>query len=203
MLKDRFFYPIALALIAAMIWFALSRSTTTKLTDACIWQNGFITQGEDLVTLTASPGTTYDYVGATPSVPAHIVAWTQIARRNATPSAGVFASLGPDYERAFASQNIRMTVRARQGRKNPLETFDMGYFTGGVGDSGWSRRSLTSEWQDYVLEFKPNPPNADPDVDYLGVWPGDSGELKTMNIEFIKVELISKPVNTDSDCPAA
>ena len=60
MLKDRFFYPLALALIAGMIWFALSRASVTKLSDACIWQNGFITQGEDLVTLTASPGTAYD-----------------------------------------------------------------------------------------------------------------------------------------------
>ena len=126
MLKDRFFYPLAFAFIAGMIWYALSLSTQTRLTDACIWHNGFIAQGEDLVTLTASPGTVYEYMGATPSAPAHVVAMTQIPRWDAPASAGIFAALGPDYERAFAGQKIRITVRARQGRKNPLTEFDMG-----------------------------------------------------------------------------
>lgn len=202
MLKDRFFYPIALALIAAMIWFALSRASVTKLTDACIWQNGFVTQGEDLVTLTASPGTSYEYVGATPTDLAHIVTQTQIPRRDAPASAGVFAALGPDYERAFAGQQIRITLRARQGRKAPLETFDMGYFTAGAGDSGWRRRTLTPEWQDYTLDFAPKPPNGDPDLDYMGIWPGDAGEQKTMDVAFMKIDVLSKPASAARDCPA-
>lgn len=203
MLKDRIFYPIALALIAAMIWFALSRSTVVKLSDACIWQNGFSTQGEDLVTLTASPGTSYEYVGATPTDPAHIVTMTQIPRKDAPLSAGVFAPLGPDYERAFAGQTIRITVRARQGRKAPLEAFDMGYFTAGAGDSGWRRRSLTQDWQDYTLDFAPKPPNGDPDLDYMGIWPGDEGEQKTMDISSMKIDVLSKPASAARDCPSA
>lgn len=203
MLKDRFFYPLALVLIAGMVWFALSRATVTTLSDACIWQNGFITQGEDLVTLTASPGTTYEYIGATPNDPAHIVAKTEIPRRTAPASAGIFAALGPDYERALAGQQIRVTVRARQGRKNPLPEFDMGYFTAGAGDSGWRRRTLTPEWKDYVLDFAPKPPNGDPDLDYLGVWPGEEGEQKTMDIEFMKIDVLSKPESAARDCPAA
>jgi len=203
MLKDRFFYPIALALIAAMIWFALSRSSVVKLTDACIWQNGFMTQGEDLVTLTASPGTSYEYVGATPTDPAHIVTMTQIPRKNAPASAGVFAALGPDYERAFAGQKIRITVRARQGRKAPLDAFDMGYFTAGAGDSRWRSRKLTEAWQDYTLDFTPKPPNGDPDLDYMGVWPGDAGEQKTMDIAFMKIDVLSKPASAAKDCPPA
>ena len=203
MLKDRFFYPLALALIAGMIWFALSRATVTKLTDACIWQNGFIAQGEDLVTLTASPGTVYDYIGATPTDPAHVVASTQIPRRNAPASAGIFAALGEDYERAFAGQKIRLTVRARQGRKNPLIEFDMGYFTAGAGDSGWRRRTLTPDWKDYVLDFSPKPPNGDPDLDYFGIWPGEAGEQETMHIAYMKIDVLSKPASTARDCPPA
>jgi len=203
MLKDRFFYPLALALIAGMIWFALSLSTRTKLTDACIWHNGYITQGEDLVTLTASPGTIYDYIGATPMDPAHVVAMTQIPRRDAPASAGVFAALGPDYERAFAGQKIRLTVRARQGRKNPLTAFDMGYFTAGAGDSGWRRRTLTPDWKDYVLDFSPKTPNGDPDLDYFGIWPGEAGEQETMDIEFMRVDVLSKPASAARECPQA
>ena len=203
MLKDRIFYPIALALIAAMIWFALSRSTVTKLTDACIWQNGFVTQGTDLDNLTASPGTSYSYVGATPTDPAYIVAMSQIARRNAPASAGIFASLSPDHERAFAGQKIRITIRARQGRKAPLETFDMGYFTAGAGDSGWRGRRLTQDWQDYTLDFSPKPPNGDPDLDYMGIWPGVEGEQKTMDVAFMKIDVLSKPASAAQDCPGA
>ena len=203
MLKDRFFYPIALALIAGMIWYALSLSTATKLTDACIWQNGFTVQGEDLITLTASPGTTYEYRGATPTDSAHIIAMTQIPRRDAPPSAGVFASLSSDYERALAGQNIRITIRAREGRKNPLDLFDMGYFTAGAGDSGWRRRTLIADWQDYVLDFSPKLPNGEPDLDYLGVWPGDTGEQKTMDIAFMKIDVLSKPASASRDCPTA
>ena len=203
MLKDRFFYPLALALIAGMIWYALSLSSVTKLSDACIWQNGFSVQGDDLITLTASPGTTYEYRGATPTDSAHVVAMTQIPRRDAPASAGVFASLGPDYERALAGQNIRITIRARAGRKNPLDQFDMGYFTAGAGDSGWRRRTLTDDWQDYVLDFAPKPPNGDPDLDYLGVWPGDSGEQKAMDIAFMKIDVLSKPASASRDCPPA
>lgn len=201
MLKDRFFYPLALALIAGIIWFALSRATETKLTDACIWQNGFMVQGEDLVTLTASPGTAYVYKGVTSADPAHIVALTQIPRRNTPASAGIFATLGPDYERAFAGQTIRVTIRARQGQKNPLTEFDLGYFTGGSGDTGWLRRTLTQSWKDYSFDFSPNLPTADPDIDYLGVWPGETGEEKTMDIEFMRVEVLSKPLNAAKDCP--
>lgn len=203
MLKDRFFYPLALALIAGMIWFALSRASVTRLSDACIWHNGFATQGEDLVTLTASPGTAYDYFAATSNDPAYIVATTQIPRRDAPASAGVFAALGPDYERAFAGQKIRLTVRARQGRKNPLAEFDMGYFTAGAGDSGWRRRALTPVWQDYVLDFAPKVPNGDPDLDYFGVWPGEDGEQETMDVASMKIEVLSKPASAARDCPAA
>ena len=203
MLKDRFFYPLALALIAAMIWFALSRSSVTKLSDACIWQNGFVTQGEDLITLTASPGTTYEYVGATPNDPAYVIAMTQIPRRDAPPSAGVFAALGPDYERALAGQKIRITISARQGRKNPLDQFDMGYFTAGAGDSGWRRRTLGPDWQDYTLDFSPKPPNGDPDLDYMGIWPGDAGEQQAMDIASMKIDVLSKPASAARDCPQA
>jgi len=202
MLKDRFFYPIALVLIAAIIWFALSRSSVTKLTDACIWQNGFLSKGEALVTLTKSPGTNYEYIGATPTNPAHIVALSHISRRNAPASAGIFAALNEDYERALAGQQIRVTVRARKGRKNPLEEFDMGYFTAGAGDSGWRRRNLTSDWKDYTLDFTPKPPNGDPDLDYLGVWPGEEGKQKTMDIAFMKIDVLSKPASAAKDCPS-
>ncbi len=202
MLKDRHFYPIAFLVIAGMIWFALSLGTVVKQTDACIWENGFETGGDNLVTLTASPGTSYEFVGVTTNNPAHVIMLTQIPRIDAPASAGIFAALGPDYERAFAGQDLRITVRARKGRKNPLDEFDMGYFTAGAGDSRWRRRALSDRFEDYSFDFTPKPPNGDPDLDYLGVWPGDKGEQKTMDVEFVRIDVLSKPAATNRDCPS-
>lgn len=195
MLKDRFFYPLALALIAGMIWFALSLSESVDLTDEMIWRDGFITQGDDLITLTASPGTKYEFLGSTPNDPAYITAFTEIARKDAPPSAGIFAALSSDYERAFGEQKLLITIRARQGRNNPLTEFDMGYFSGAAGlrDSGWKRLKLGTDWEDFTLEFSPDLPNHDPDIDYLGFWPGEEGALKTMDVEFLKIDVLSKP----------
>ena len=117
---------------------------------------------------------------------------TNIARKNIISSAGVFASLSQNYETAFANRNIRMTIRARQGQKNPLTHFDMGYFTADVGDSGWIRKPLTRDWQNFTLDFKPGIPVNDLGIDYAGIWPGDKGEEETMDVEFIKVEVQPK-----------
>jgi len=192
MLKDRYFYPLAIALIIGMIYFAMSKADYTVLTEDMILENGFIVADENLSTLTASLGTLYSYTGKTPQTRAFVTMKTNIARKDTPASAGVFASLGPDYETAFARQNLRMTIRARQGQKNPLEHFDMGYFTSDVGDSGWIRQRLTPNWENYSIEFTPNMPVNDLGVDYLGVWPGENGGHETMDVEFIKVDVVPK-----------
>jgi len=104
----------------------------------------------------------------------------------------VFAPLNSDYERAFAGEKLRMTITARQSRSQPLEEFDMGYFTAGAGDSGWFRRALTPDWQDYSFEFTPGLPKATADIDYFGVWPGDSAEELSMDISKMRIEVLSQ-----------
>ena len=51
MLKDRFFYPIALALIAGIIWVALSRAETSNVISADVCKLGYTIEGEDLICL--------------------------------------------------------------------------------------------------------------------------------------------------------
>ena len=196
MLKDRYFYPLAIAFITAIIWYALSKADHDALTTADIWKYGFIVQGEDLVTLTASPGTFYKYKnsGEMASKASYVTVFANIARKHAPASPGVFASLGPKYEAAFANQNLKITIRARQGRTKPLKHFDMGYFTSDVGDSGWIRKSLTPEWENYTMEFTPKTPVNDLDVDFLGIWPGEKGEQNTMDVQFMQIDVL--PQNT-------
>lgn len=195
MLKDRYFYPLAIAFIAAIIWYALSKADHDVLTTAGILEYGFIVEDEDLITLTASPGTSYKYTGAIASQASYVTVLANIARKDAPASAGVFASLGPEYETAFANQRLMITIRARQGRKKPLTQFDMGYFTADVGDSGWIRKPLTPDWKNYSFEFSPKTPVNNLDVDYLGIWPGEKGDQETMDIEFMKIDVLPQDVS--------
>lgn len=192
MLKDRFFYPLAIACIIGMIFYAMSKADYEELTEDMILQNGFIVDGENLSTLTASPGTLSSYTGQSSTEKAYLTLKTNVARDNAIPSAGVFASLGEIYEDVFATKPLRMTIRARQGKKDPLTHFDMGYFTADVGDTGWIRHELTPAWQNYTLEFTPKTPVNDLGVDYAGIWPGEKGKNETMDIQFIKIDILPK-----------
>lgn len=189
MLKDRFFYPFAIAFIAGIIWFAMSKADNELLTKDIILEKGFIVQNDDLVTLTASVGTSYTYTAATPQTSAFVTMRSNMARKDAPPSAGVFAALGPVYEEAFANQTLKITIRARQGQKDPLTYFDMGYFTADVGDLEM-RKTLTPDWHNYSFEFTPKTPINDLGVDYLGIWPGHKGNDETMDVQFMKIEVI-------------
>lgn len=190
MLKDRFFYPLAIAIIAAIIWFAISGAEYEKLTPELIVKNGFTAEGENLNKLRASHGTYYKYYPKTAQDEAYVVLNSNIARKNASQSAGVFAPLGPVFEKTFAQQNLRITIKARQGKTDPLTHFDMGYFTADVGDSGWIRKSLTPQWHDFSIEFTPKTPNNKEGIDYFGVWPGEKGKNKTMEIQSMKIEVL-------------
>jgi len=193
MLKDRFFYPLAAIIAVAMILGALSFGDRIDLTDREIWDSGYEMAGEDLTRLTAQPGTQAIYVAATRDEPAYARLTSTAARDSLPPGPGVFAPLGLQYERAFAAQDIRMTVTARSSRNNGLETFDIGYFSAGSGDSGWKRKKLSPEWKDYVLDFKPGALTERVGLDHASVWPGETAELLNVDIKSIRVVVRNPP----------
>ncbi|GGX74593.1 hypothetical protein GCM10011309_25940 [Litorimonas cladophorae] len=193
MLKDRYFYPLAAIIVAAMIVFALSLGERIDLTDREIWDNGYTMEGEELVRLTAQPGTQAIYVAAAGGESAFARLSSTAARESLPPGPGVFAPLGPQYERAFATRLLRMTVTARASRINPLEHFDMGYFSAGSGDSGWTRRELTESWTDYSIEFRPGALTAQQGLDHASVWPGEMAEVLNMDVKKIRVEVLDPP----------
>ena len=135
MLKDRFFYPLAAIIVAVMITAALSFGESPDLTVEEIRTSGYLMSGEDLVRLTAQPGTQAIYVAAAGGEPAYARLSSTAARESLPKGPGVFAPLGIIHERAFAAQNIRMTVTARKSHINGLDSFDIGYFSAGSGDS--------------------------------------------------------------------
>ncbi len=193
MLKDIFFYPLAALFIAIIISAALSFGDYEVLTPNQIRAQGFTVEGKNLAELTASPGTNFQYIAETPNAPAFARLVTTVARDTAPPSPGVFAALNTHYEDAFAQHRLRLTITARTSPQNGLQAFDMAYFTAGSGDSGWQRRQLTSDWANYVFEFTPGPLNDQSELDYFSIWPGDTSEPFTMDVSYMRVEVIEAP----------
>ena len=193
MLKDRYFYPLAALIVTAMVALALSFGERIDLTDRDIWTAGYTMSGEDLVRLTAQPGTQAVFVAAAAGEPAYARLTSTAARDSLPPGPGVFAPLGPQYERAFATRNLRMTVTARASRLNPLESFDIGYFSAGSGDSGWNRRALTADWTEYTIEFRPGALTDRQGLDHASIWPGETAELLNVDIRQIRVEVLDPP----------
>ncbi|WP_409432789.1 hypothetical protein ACJ3XI_11365 [Litorimonas sp. RW-G-Af-16] len=190
MLRDLYFYPLAALAISLIIGLALSFGNYDRPSDAELLREGYTMEGEDLTKLTTGTGTHSEFIAAVGDTPAFARLWSDIARDNIPPYAGVFAPLNSDMERAFAGRRLRMTVTARQSRNDPLTEFDMAYFTAGPGDSGWQRRQLTSDWAEYSFEFTPPLPTAEPDIDYFGIWPGDTAEPLSMDVAKMRIEVL-------------
>ena len=193
MLKDRFFYPLAILVAMAMIGLALSFAQQVDLSDTTIWEEGYVMEGTDLSRLTAQPGTQANFHASMGGQPAFARLTTTTARENLPPGPGIFAPLGPDYERAFSGRLLRLTITARPSTINPLPAFDMGYFSAGAGDSGWKRRDLKQGWSDYEMEFRPGLRTAAPDLDYFAIWPGETAEALSMDVKRMRVEVLDRP----------
>lgn len=193
MLKDLFFYPLAALIVVVIIAVCLSFGERIDFTDCEIWDKGYTMSGEDLVRLTAQPGTQAVFVAAAGGEPAYARLTSTAAHESLPSKPGVFAPLGPQYERAFAANKLRMTVTARASRVNPLETFDIGYFSAGSGDSNWERHTLTPDWSDYVLEYSLKALTERQGLDHASIWPGETAELLNVDIKEIRVIALDPP----------
>lgn len=185
-MKDIFFYPLAVLIFAGIIAFALSfKNDVPPLTKSEIFAQGFVLKNETLQRLTASPGTTLDF-NRNDGVKA--VLKSHIAREVAPPSAGVFATLGPEYESAFADILLEIQVSARLVDDQTKALLEIGYFSAGSGDSGWKAFTLTPEFETYTVFFRPGPVLKEKGQDYIGLWPDPNGLQIPIEIMSISVK---------------
>ena len=153
---------------------------------------------EDLSRLAAQPGTQAEFVAAAAAQPAYARLMSTVARANVDPKPGVFAPLGLDYERAFATRRLRMTITARSSAVNGLDSFDMGYFTAGAGDSPWIRAQLTDAWEEHSFTYMPGALSAKVGLDHFSIWPGETAELLSMDVREMRVQVLDPPSCTRS-----
>ncbi len=190
-MKDRFFYPLLALVITGILYLAIQPGIRHgNLSPEDIASEGYILSGLDLQSLTAAPGTEVSFIDGQNKLPLLAVLLSNNPREFVGKSAGVFGTLGPNYEIGFGGHDIEITITARAGRYKPLSEFDVGYFTVGVGDSRWQRFTLSANFEDYSFIFKPNPPEGKPGNDFVGIWPGDAGKSETMELKSIKIQVL-------------
>lgn len=188
MFRDRIFYPLAVLVIAAIIGAALSFGGGEDFSDDQIIAEGWQISGIDLNALTISPGSN----GAFIADDGGYIQLSQFTPDGEGPaSIGVFATLGPVHERAFAGRLLRLTFRARAGRINPLKEFDVAYYPMEGPASGWNTFELGPDWQDYSFDYTPPIIAAEDNVDLIALFPGRAGENETIDLASITVEVLS------------
>jgi len=190
-MRDRFFYPVLVLVIAGIIGLGLLPGIRhTNLNPVDIVVEGYTLSGADLQKLTAAPGTEVSFVDGVGDLPLLAVLSANTPRRLAAASAGVFGTLGPNYEAGFGGHTLEVTITAKAGRDKPLETFKAGYFTVGDGDSGWREFTLTEDFAEHSFTFKTNPPKGNPGNDFVGIWPGDDGTGATLELKSIRITVL-------------
>lgn len=188
-MKDRYYFPLAALIVAGIIGYALSVGGTRISTKTDIVENGFLMKGENLASLTASPGTGMKLSIATGAEGIYAIMSAQQSHAKSPPSVGVFATLGPEFEQAFAGKKLKISARVRRGQNNPSEQFEMGYFSVNAGDSGWIAFDAPEDFETFEFEFTPRVSKDEPSVDYYGIWPAPDGFNQTVDVAWMKVEL--------------
>lgn len=190
-MRDRFFYPLLVLVVAGILALALLPGTRHgNLNPDEVTREGYLLSGLDLQKLTAAPGTEVSFVDGVGDLPLLAALSSNNPLKFAPASAGVFGTLGPNYEAGFGGHDLEITITARAGRDKPLKEFKAGYFTVGVGDSGWQDFILSANFEDYIFNFTANPPKGKPGNDFVGIWPGDEGKSDTMELKSIKIRVL-------------
>ncbi len=190
-MKDGLFFSASIAVAAGIVALALSLGDSPRVIIQEICERGYVLSGDDLNRLEQANGTSIGFVEETENDPAHMVMYAQVSRDLAPPSAGIFMSVTESYANIFNGKTIKMTVRARQNRQIALDEFETAYFSQTSGSTGWQRFTLTPDFADYSFEHTLRPYDGTVDLDYFGIWPGVLGDGRKMDVEMMRIDIVS------------
>ncbi|HFB54794.1 MAG TPA: hypothetical protein ENJ46_02630, partial [Hellea balneolensis] len=170
-MRDVFFYPLLILVVAGIVFAAYWPSRTYDVPSVeDIRRDGYSVAKDTLPLLSAAPGTIIEF--DTKPVQYAILS-SNLPRDMVPPSAGVFATINPVYAHEFMGKRVKVSVRARKGRDNPLDVLQLAYFTAAAGDSAWHRFELGDAFSDFSFDYDVPTYTASDHVNYVGIWPGD------------------------------
>lgn len=108
------------------------------------------------------------------------------------PDSGPHFRLAPDLETVFSGKELRISVRARSTAQNGASGFEVNYFSGPEGQSGWQRFTLQPVFKNYSFNFIVPLANQDQGVDFFGVRPvidAIGAGIEIESITFVNLQL--------------
>lgn len=189
LLTDKYFFPLALALIVGVVWLAVQRSDTACPTGSVGGADTNYTvinvRGAQLNRFIPTDDLTKNNCSA--DAPYILNLTATASSFPAAPDAGPHFRLGPDIQVQSSARKLRLIVRARAAPSQGAAGFEVNYHTGPTGASGWRYFPLNTSFTDHVLEYQLPKANEGPGVDYLAIRPVVAEEAKTLQIESVTI----------------
>ncbi len=193
-MTDTIFFPLAGLIAIAMVSLAMRQSggalPTGSVSGADTDYRIIRVAGVELNRFVPSDYTDYAIV-STDSGPVLRITPTQDFFP-ANPDSGPHFRLAPDLETVFSGRELRISVRVRSTAQDGATQFELNYFAGPEGQSGWRRFQLGPNFQNFSFEFTVPTANQDQGVDFLGIRPvidGKGAGIEIESLTFVNLHL--------------
>ena len=173
-MQDRFFYPLAVLLAAALIGLALLPAYGARPDGPVSVGTGSYARievsGLDLNRL--QPGEGAERTLLTGGGPPRLRIATTEVRLPDDPVRGPHFPIEADIEQAFGAHVVTIHVEARAAPERPARRLELNYSTGRDGESGWQAFDLGEDWATYTFTYRVPPKLGANGLAYLAVRPG-------------------------------
>jgi len=175
------------------------QSLTARLNSAPIWSSGFEPgadfdrwkAGSPAATLLAE---TSSYSGGQ----AGIIRYKGSEAPKASGSTGgVYAKVSESIAMNFAGKRVRVTGYAKAPLAYRASEFAVAYSTADVGNSGWHRFPVKSDWTQFDFLYDV-PQASSKGGDYVGIWGDTSNAGNGVMVDMLNIQ----PATTEEDLPA-
>lgn len=198
------FFPVALLIIAAMIYAAIAPGVAQRrereIEVARTVRDGFVAEGEALAQATAAPGATVTYLAD--AEPPRLLARANRSFAGRSQSAGVYLPIAPPLMSALAELDVRVTITARPAQANPAGRFRAAFMIYNGRGSDWMSFRAGADEQDFVIDWTP----PDDPLDRPGlvaVWPDDEGLGLGLEITRIRIDALDAPASAQGSAAGA
>lgn len=196
-MRDRLFFPLALALVMALVAIAflprIGRLPTgavasdgmnySRIEISGAYLNKVISGGEAVTRLERGPEGKYLlFIEAEKDALAD------------SPELGPHFRLAGDIELQLAGHRVRVTVRARPAADRGAQKLRLNYSAGRAGDSGWRTFDLAPEFSDLSFEYDLPAIIGETGVDYLAIRPDVPEKPRAIIVERVVIERLARVV---------